>query len=174
MLPATVGATTAGNAVPVGDATWADPKLGAAWVPTIITDAGWRPGGVPPTPIPEPEPRPEPEPQPHTSLFAARAPAQIETESQAYELGTKVRVTKVGVISGLRVYLYNSSAQTTRLWKDGKVVATANVPGGTGWAQADITPVRAAVCDILIVSVGKSGSQKYATNTGELSGGVSG
>ncbi|HET9069778.1 MAG TPA: right-handed parallel beta-helix repeat-containing protein, partial [Amaricoccus sp.] len=90
--------TDGSNAAPGAGVTWVNPKLGADWVPTIDTDAGWRATGYEPTPLPAPMPEPEPVVPPvvlpHVSAFAVRSPAQVLTEAQAYELGTKIEITR--------------------------------------------------------------------------------
>ena len=116
---------------------------------------GWRPaaGG-------DPLPQPEPALLPYVSAFAARTPAIVLTEAQAYELGTRILVSKDGTIEALQLYRTNSTAQTMRLWKNGQVVATAPIPGGAaGWVQSDPISVPAVAGDLFIVSVSKSGSQ---------------
>lgn len=162
-----------------GDAgTWTDNLLGVDpklvdYAPTnpALANIGWRSSGYVPTPIPEPEP--EPEPQPQTSPFAAKEPAAVESESQAYELGTKVRISSAGRITGLRLYRTNTTAQPMRLWRGGAVVAQASIPGGTGWAEAAVD-VAVAAGDELIVSTSKASAQKYPCDAGALSAEVRG
>ena len=146
----------------------ADPEL-VDFAPTNPAAAaiGWRPGV---RALPQAAPPPL-----HTSIFAGHAPSGILTDPQAYELGTIVELPVAGTITALRLYRTNATPQTLSLWKDGKVLLTAAIPGGgEGWAQSDPIEVPVAAGERVIVSVGKAADQRYAADNDALPAPVEG
>jgi parallel beta-helix repeat protein len=75
--------TDGGNAV--SGVTWVDPKLDANWLPTITTDAGWRPAGAPPPPPPPPDPE-EPTVSERLDALKAALDAYIAEMDGAYDV----------------------------------------------------------------------------------------
>ena len=100
---------------------------------------------------------------------------RILTDPQAYELGTIVELPVAGTITALRLYRTNATPQTLSLWKDGKVLLTAAIPGGgEGWVQSDPIEVPVAAGERVVVSVGKAADQRYAADNDALPAPVEG
>ena len=75
----------------------------------------------------------------------------------------------------MRLYRTNATPQTLSLWKDGKVLLTAAIPGGgEGWVQSDPIEVPVAAGERVVVSVGKATDQRYAADNDALPAPVEG
>lgn len=156
-----------------------DPKL-VNWEPTnpLLSEIGWRSTGYVPGPIDEPDPLPEPEPKPipdsvpETSPYAGLTPSSTITENQPYELGTKIKITDSGAITGLRMFRTNTTKQVITLWKNGEIVANSSISGDKNvWAEG-VVNVPAVAGDEFVVSVQKKSTQTYPINTNELTSDV--
>lgn len=141
----------------------ADPAL-VDFVPTNPAAAalGWRPAT--PRPLAAPPSAP-----PGSALFALYRPAAVLDDVEPYELGTQIDFGPAGTIRALRLFRVNSDPQEMRVWRDGKVVATAAVPGGApGWVESGPVEVAVAAGERLVVSTGKPAGRSYAADNGAL------